>query len=100
MPIYAFYFLGFYGLEFDRSFTKKPDRNTFPVKALTPTNLGVELATILVEKRPLKLWNVSYRKEWDCGEVPLGITDEQFYIEDKEGYLVPNPEPAFETEPF
>lgn len=98
--IYAFYFLGFYELTFDTSFKKKPDRYIFPVTELKPTQLGVAFSNTLLEKRPIELWNISYRRDRNEEEMPLGITEEQFYIEDKKGYLIPNPAPTFETETF
>jgi hypothetical protein len=98
--IYAFHFLGFYKLTYDTSFKKKPDRYIFPVTELIPTTLGVALASLLLEKRPINLWNISYRRDNNEAEMPLGISEEQFYIEEKKGYLVPNPNPTFEIEPF
>ena len=98
--IYAFYVLGFYDLMFDNTFTQKPDRYMLPVTALKPTLLGRELATILLDKRPLELWNIACRRDSNEGEIPLGITEEQFYTEDAEGNVTPDPLVTFETESF
>ncbi len=86
----AFWFLGFFDLE-PAVFTKKPDRFTFPFGKLTSAETGTALAPVLLTERPLALWNVPLRRDMGEWGVPLGLTEDAYFLEDEQGYLVPRP---------
>jgi len=87
-----FHFLGFYDLIPDHTLTKKPDHYSFPYEKLIVGELSHLLLPILLKQRPFELWNWPYRIDISEGEVPLGITEETFYVENKkEGYWDPRP---------
>ncbi len=88
--VQIFGFLGFYDLE-PAVFAKKPDRYTFPFRSITIAEAGTLLAPVLLSQQPLEQWNVTLRRELGHGELPLGLTEEQYYQEDQQGYLVPRP---------
>lgn len=88
--VQIFGFLGFYELE-PAVFAKKPDRYTFPFRTLVVAEAGTVLAPVLLSQRPLDQWNLPLRRELAIGEVPLGLTEEEYYQEDSQGYLVPRP---------
>jgi hypothetical protein len=88
--VQIFGFLGFYELK-PAVFAKKPDRYTFPFRTLTIAEAGTVLAPVLLSQRPLEQWNVPLRRELGIGEVPPGLTEQQYYQEDPHGYLVPRP---------
>jgi hypothetical protein len=86
----AFWFLDFFDLE-PAVFAKKPDRFTFPFGKLTVAPTGAVLAPVLLTQRPLEQWNAPLRRDFGDGEIPLGLTEAEYYREDQEGYLVPRP---------
>ncbi|CAA9320768.1 MAG: hypothetical protein AVDCRST_MAG56-6950 [uncultured Cytophagales bacterium] len=88
--VQIFGFLGFYELE-PAVFAKKPDRYTFPFRSIVVAEAGTVLAPVLLSQRPLEQWNVPLRRELAIGEVPLGLTEEEYYQEDPQGYLIPRP---------
>jgi len=88
--VQVFWFLGFFDLE-PAVFAKKPDRFTFPFRKITVAETGNVLAPVLLAQRPPDQWNLPFRKDMGDPEIPLGLTQEQYYREDKKGYLVPRP---------
>lgn len=61
----VFRFLGFYDMEPDTSLTKKPDSYAFPYKAIIAQELSQHLVPVLLEQRPLPVWNLRASQEPD-----------------------------------
>ncbi len=87
-----FQFLGFYDLVPARNLIKKPDRYSFPFEKVIIHEVGQRLSTVLLEQRPLEQWNLPIRRELGLGQVPLGLTEEQYYQEESDGNWIPRPE--------
>lgn len=62
-------FFGFWGLTRNEEvFARYGHKHSFPIHTLTPSLLGVTLATVLKEARPFFYWNLSNRRragEWN-----------------------------------
>lgn len=89
--VQLFWFMGFYDLIPNAALQKKPDRYTFGYEKIITKELGKQLATVLLNERPLELWNKPLRRYLGTGEVPLGLTEEEFYKDNAAGEWVPRP---------
>jgi hypothetical protein len=88
--VQMFWFLGFFDVE-PAVFTKKPDRFILPFSKLIVAEAGPVLAPVLLAQRPFDQWNAPLRRNLGDRNVPLGLTEEQYYREDEKGHLVPRP---------
>ena len=95
----VFRFLGFYDIEPDTSLIKRPESHEFPYKAIIARELSQHLVPVLLEQRPLAMWNEPASQQPDMfGDLAglLGILAEK--TEEQE--VVPEQEFSRPGEPF
>lgn len=69
------WFLGFYDLVPDAALTKRPESHEFPYTKFIAKELCQHLVPVLLEQRPLKVWNLPASQETDIFEEMTGLLD-------------------------
>lgn len=70
-----FWFIGFYDLVPDTTLTKKPDSYAFPYQKIISKELSQHLVPVLLEQRPLEVWNLPANQETDLFEEMGNLLD-------------------------